>query len=109
LALVVIIVKLSIQYLDHGDCSHLLYYLFLNSVLLECFPSSQSANIKGEKLLKQIFSYPLCIHKLIHSNQGLFILFFMVMHNLKKISTLHRFKSTHFVIKKTAAFFWSGG
>jgi hypothetical protein len=57
-------------------------------VLLECFPSSQLANIKGEKLLKQFFSYPLSIHKLMHTNQGLSILFCMVMHNLKKIITL---------------------
>jgi len=55
---------------------------------LECFPSSQLANIKGEKLLKQFFSYPLSIHKLMHTNQGLSILFCMVMHNLKKIITL---------------------
>jgi len=89
LALVEILVKASVQYLDHGDCSHLLYYQFLNSVLLECFPSSQLANIKGEKLLKQIFSYPRGIHKIIHSNQGLSILFFMVIHNLKKIITVH--------------------
>jgi len=37
-------------------------------MLSECSLAVSEANIKGEKSVKKIFSYSLCIHRVVHNN-----------------------------------------